>query len=67
MSKIEANSEFTNKKRASTSFLPNDPAAASFLEVCTSLAHIFCSGEFLSAIVLCFDLLLNGKINLSGP
>lgn len=29
---IEANSEFTNKKRASTSFLPNDPAAVSFLE-----------------------------------
>lgn len=30
---IEANSEFVNKKRASVSFLPNEPAAASFLEV----------------------------------
>uniref|UniRef100_A0A5B6YU92 Nucleolar complex protein 2 n=1 Tax=Davidia involucrata TaxID=16924 RepID=A0A5B6YU92_DAVIN len=29
---IEANSEFTNAKRMSVSFLPNDPAAASFLE-----------------------------------
>ncbi|KAI8526294.1 hypothetical protein RHMOL_Rhmol13G0297300 [Rhododendron molle] len=29
---IEANAEFTNKKRISVSFLPNDPAAASFLE-----------------------------------
>lgn len=29
---IEANAEFTNKKRISISFLPNDPAAASFLE-----------------------------------
>ncbi|XP_059665168.1 nucleolar complex-associated protein 2 isoform X2 [Cornus florida] len=29
---IEANSEFTNKKRLSVSFLPNDPAATSFLE-----------------------------------
>lgn len=39
MSQIEANSEFTNKKRASVSFLPNDPVAASFLEVCTSLVN----------------------------
>ncbi|KAL8129958.1 hypothetical protein V2J09_019113 [Rumex salicifolius] len=29
---IEANSEFINKRRASISFLPNDSAAASFLE-----------------------------------
>ncbi|GFZ18217.1 Noc2p family [Actinidia rufa] len=29
---IEANGDFTNKKRTSVSFLPNDPAAASFLE-----------------------------------
>ncbi|GAB2230343.1 hypothetical protein Drorol1_Dr00014606 [Drosera rotundifolia] len=29
---IEANSKFTNEKRASVSFLPNDPASASFLE-----------------------------------
>lgn len=29
---IEANSEFINQRRASISFLPNDPAAASFLE-----------------------------------
>nr|WDD38977.1 nucleolar complex protein 2-like protein [Fagopyrum tataricum] len=29
---IEANSEFINKRRASVTFLPNDPAAASFLE-----------------------------------
>ncbi|CAL5419472.1 unnamed protein product [Camellia sinensis] len=29
---IEANAEFTNQKRISISFLPNDPAAASFLE-----------------------------------
>ncbi|MCD7453611.1 hypothetical protein HAX54_021554 [Datura stramonium] len=29
---IEANSEYTNKKRMTVSFLPNDPAAASFLE-----------------------------------
>lgn len=29
---IEANAEFTNQKRASTSFLPNDPAAEFFLE-----------------------------------
>ncbi|XP_016447201.1 nucleolar complex-associated protein 2 isoform X3 [Nicotiana tabacum] len=29
---IEANSEYTNKKRTTVSFLPNDPAAASFLE-----------------------------------
>ncbi|CAN8271188.1 unnamed protein product [Cochlearia groenlandica] len=32
ISQIEANSEFVNKKRASISFLPNDPAVASFLE-----------------------------------
>uniref|UniRef100_A0A1J3FI91 Nucleolar complex protein 2-like protein n=1 Tax=Noccaea caerulescens TaxID=107243 RepID=A0A1J3FI91_NOCCA len=32
ISQIEANSEFVNKKRASVSFLPNEPAAASFLE-----------------------------------
>ncbi|OVA07515.1 Nucleolar complex protein 2 [Macleaya cordata] len=32
---IEANSEFTNANRAAISFLPNDPAAESFLEVCT--------------------------------
>ncbi|KAI3990328.1 hypothetical protein MKX01_037667 [Papaver californicum] len=30
---IEANSEFMNAKRATISFLPNDPAAESFLEV----------------------------------
>ncbi|KAM3285510.1 nucleolar complex-associated protein 2 [Capsicum chacoense] len=29
---IEANSEYTNKKRMTVSFLPNDPATASFLE-----------------------------------
>ncbi|KAJ6428007.1 hypothetical protein OIU84_023422 [Salix udensis] len=29
---IEANSRFTNEKRMSVAFLPNDPAAASFLE-----------------------------------
>ncbi|KAK9273531.1 hypothetical protein L1049_018341 [Liquidambar formosana] len=29
---IEANSEFTNERRMSISFLPNDPAATSFLE-----------------------------------
>ncbi|GAB4861734.1 Nucleolar Complex 2 protein [Ancistrocladus abbreviatus] len=29
---IEANSQFTNEKRTSVSFLPNDPAAACFLE-----------------------------------
>ncbi|KAJ8545041.1 hypothetical protein K7X08_017624 [Anisodus acutangulus] len=29
---IEANSEYTNKKRMTVSFLPSDPAAASFLE-----------------------------------
>ncbi|KAK6164243.1 hypothetical protein DH2020_001107 [Rehmannia glutinosa] len=29
---IEANSDFVNKKRTTISFLPNDPAAASFLE-----------------------------------
>ncbi|GFZ20749.1 Noc2p family [Actinidia rufa] len=29
---IEANGDFTNKKRTLVSFLPNDPAAASFLE-----------------------------------
>ncbi|PSR90231.1 Nucleolar complex protein [Actinidia chinensis var. chinensis] len=29
---IEANGDFTNKKRTSVSFLPNDPAASSFLE-----------------------------------
>uniref|UniRef100_A0A7N0UF79 Nucleolar complex protein 2 n=1 Tax=Kalanchoe fedtschenkoi TaxID=63787 RepID=A0A7N0UF79_KALFE len=29
---IEANSKFTNARRASISFLPNDPAASSFLE-----------------------------------
>ncbi|KAF5940420.1 hypothetical protein HYC85_021587 [Camellia sinensis] len=29
---IEANAEFTNQKRISISFLPNNPAAASFLE-----------------------------------
>lgn len=29
---IETNSEYTNKKRMTVSFLPNDPAAASFLE-----------------------------------
>uniref|UniRef100_A0A2N9EY38 Nucleolar complex protein 2 homolog n=1 Tax=Fagus sylvatica TaxID=28930 RepID=A0A2N9EY38_FAGSY len=29
---IEANSEFTNERRKSVSFLPNDPAAISFLE-----------------------------------
>lgn len=33
MSQIEANSRFTNEKRMSVAFLPNDPAAASFLEV----------------------------------
>ncbi|XP_019096996.1 PREDICTED: nucleolar complex protein 2 homolog isoform X1 [Camelina sativa] len=32
ISQIEANSEFVNKKRASIKFLPNDLAAASFLE-----------------------------------
>lgn len=34
---IEANSEFVNKKRTTIQFLPNDPAAASFLEVWTSV------------------------------
>ncbi|XP_076894850.1 nucleolar complex-associated protein 2-like [Bidens hawaiensis] len=29
---IESNAEFTNKKRMSVSFLPNDPAASSFME-----------------------------------
>ncbi|CAK9166685.1 unnamed protein product [Ilex paraguariensis] len=29
---IDANSKFTNEKRMSVSFLPNDPAASSFLE-----------------------------------
>ncbi|XP_023742150.1 nucleolar complex-associated protein 2 [Lactuca sativa] len=29
---IEANSEFTNKKRMSISYLPNDPSASSFME-----------------------------------
>lgn len=29
---IEANCEFTNKKRMSVSYLPNDPAASSFME-----------------------------------
>ncbi|KAL9264367.1 Nucleolar complex-associated protein 2-like protein, partial [Drosera capensis] len=29
---IEANSKFTNEKRGSVSFLPNDPASATFLE-----------------------------------
>lgn len=29
---IEANSDFTNKKRATISFLPSDPATSSFLE-----------------------------------
>lgn len=29
---IDANSEFTNEKRATISFLPNDPGATSFLE-----------------------------------
>ncbi|XP_043701558.1 nucleolar complex protein 2 homolog isoform X2 [Telopea speciosissima] len=29
---IEANAEFTNSRRMTVSFLPNDPAAASFLE-----------------------------------
>jgi hypothetical protein len=33
MSQIEANSKFTNEKRMSITFLPNDPTAASFLEV----------------------------------
>ena len=30
---IESNSKFTNEKRMSITFVPNDPAAASFLEV----------------------------------
>ncbi|XP_059429650.1 nucleolar complex-associated protein 2-like [Corylus avellana] len=34
---IEASSEFTNERRMSISFLPNDPAATSFLEVCEHL------------------------------
>lgn len=33
MSQVEANSEFTNKKRMTVTFLPNDSAASSFLEV----------------------------------
>ncbi|CAH2051349.1 unnamed protein product [Thlaspi arvense] len=32
ISQIEANTEFVNKKRASSGFQPNEPAAASFLE-----------------------------------
>ncbi|XP_042478492.1 nucleolar complex protein 2 homolog [Macadamia integrifolia] len=32
ISQIEANAEFTNARRTNVSFLPNDPAAAAFLE-----------------------------------
>lgn len=31
---IEVNSNFVNEKRMLVSFLPNDPAAVSFLQVC---------------------------------
>lgn len=44
---IEANIEFTNERRASVTFLPNDHAATSFLEVCAitiffSIIFSFC-------------------------
>ncbi|KAL8122086.1 hypothetical protein AgCh_018720 [Apium graveolens] len=38
---IEANSEYINVKRISISLLPNDPAASSFLEVCTELTNLY--------------------------
>lgn len=41
MSQIEANSQFINERRRAISFLPNDPAVSSFLEVCTSLISFF--------------------------
>lgn len=41
MSQIEANSQFINERRKAISFLPNDPAVASFLEVCVSLISFF--------------------------
>ena len=34
MSQIQVNSEFINERRLCISFLPNDPAATTFLEVC---------------------------------
>lgn len=33
MLQVEANSDFTNEKRVSVSFMPNDPAATLFLQV----------------------------------
>lgn len=51
MLQIEANAEFTNKKRISLSFLPNDPAAASFLEVRISMIPLIFSGFILFLFV----------------
>ena len=55
-SQIEASSEFTNERRMSISFLPNDPAAMSFLEVCKHFwSHSFC--WILSFVqIICFTL-----------
>lgn len=52
MVQIEANSEYTNKKRTTVSFLPNDPAAASFLEVWTPKFSYGFSGSSLWSIFL---------------
>lgn len=38
---IEANADFVNERRMSVSFLPNDPVASSFLEVCTYFLFTF--------------------------
>lgn len=41
MSQIEANSHFINERRTAISFLPNDPAVSSFLEVLLFLNFFF--------------------------
>lgn len=63
---VEANCDFTNSKRIGIEFSPNDPAAASFLKVCTvasfSLFLFFCLMCLLSEtnnICFCYRLKRN--------